>query len=208
MTSDLGKNSASPQVIVPLPREVGRWISCSVYKPERLLHNDLSQSSINAHQSSPAHRMPASTFIPWLLRPAQGRSISLIVGSSVAATLAVITMAEIAFRPRRAKTIPSPRVTQLPKLSRTDIGKLPYPPDIFPGARDVSSPVNTPLFFDNTPELILMSVWNVESLRMGPPLVRRLDDLGVSDCLFKEESERRRRLMSKQAFFGNLHICS
>jgi hypothetical protein len=40
------------------------------------------------------------------------------------------------------KSIPSPRVTQLSKLSEIEQAKLPYPPDVLPGARDVDSPVS------------------------------------------------------------------
>ncbi|TGO31256.1 hypothetical protein BPAE_0001g01540 [Botrytis paeoniae] len=36
--------------------------------------------------------------------------------------------------------IPSPLRTQIPTLSHKEISTLPYPPDIFPGARDVPSP--------------------------------------------------------------------
>ncbi|KAF5878301.1 putative rab proteins geranylgeranyltransferase component a protein [Botrytis fragariae] len=36
--------------------------------------------------------------------------------------------------------IPSPLKTQIPTLSHEEISTLPYPPDIFPGARDVPSP--------------------------------------------------------------------
>ena len=38
------------------------------------------------------------------------------------------------------KTIPSPAETLLPKLSEDDAAELAYPPDAYPGARDVSSP--------------------------------------------------------------------
>ena len=35
---------------------------------------------------------------------------------------------------------PSPLTTVLPKLSKEEIAKLPYPPDALPGARDVATP--------------------------------------------------------------------
>ncbi|CAD6448354.1 a6ac5370-3514-4482-85c0-b1352636abbf [Sclerotinia trifoliorum] len=40
----------------------------------------------------------------------------------------------------KSKIIPSPLITQIPTLSQEEISKLPYPPDIFPGARDIPSP--------------------------------------------------------------------
>jgi len=46
----------------------------------------------------------------------------------------------------KAKTksiIRSPRTTLLPSLSPDEQQALPYPPDVFPGARDVDSPYGT-----------------------------------------------------------------
>ena len=42
-----------------------------------------------------------------------------------------------------AKSIPSPLTTLLPGLSDTEGSAVPYPPDLFPGARDVESPYGT-----------------------------------------------------------------
>ena len=67
--------------------------------------------------------------------------IGLIVGSSVATTLAV-AIARLAFHSTPTKIIASPRATLLPKLSKAEQEELPYPPDVFPGARDVDSPVS------------------------------------------------------------------
>ncbi|KAF7958838.1 hypothetical protein EAE96_002369 [Botrytis aclada] len=39
-----------------------------------------------------------------------------------------------------SQIIPSPLKTQIPTLSHEQISTLPYPPDIFPGARDIPSP--------------------------------------------------------------------
>ena len=39
--------------------------------------------------------------------------------------------------------IPSPRSTVLPFISTAAAAKLPYPPNIFPGSRDVDSPYGT-----------------------------------------------------------------
>ncbi|KAG9245702.1 Alpha/Beta hydrolase protein [Calycina marina] len=64
---------------------------------------------------------------------------TILVGTSVAATLAAIAVAQLAFHRIPPKIVPSPRATQLPKLSKAEQEDLPYPPDIFPGGRDVTS---------------------------------------------------------------------
>ncbi|KAK3956263.1 alpha/beta-hydrolase [Pseudoneurospora amorphoporcata] len=48
--------------------------------------------------------------------------------------------------------IPSPRATQLPKLSKEETSALPYPPDALPGARDVETPYGTIKVFEWGPE--------------------------------------------------------
>lgn len=40
-----------------------------------------------------------------------------------------------------SKITSGPLTTHTPNLSREEVSALPYPPDIFPGARDVPSPV-------------------------------------------------------------------
>ena len=67
--------------------------------------------------------------------------ISFVIGSSVAVTLAVVAIARLALHSTPRKIVPSPRATLLPKLSKAEQEDLPYPPDVFPGARDVESPV-------------------------------------------------------------------
>jgi pimeloyl-ACP methyl ester carboxylesterase len=69
-------------------------------------------------------------------------SNSLIIGSSAATTLAAIALARLALYSQPPKVVPSPRKTLLPKLSKAEQDNLPYPPDVFPGARDVNSPVS------------------------------------------------------------------
>ena len=54
--------------------------------------------------------------------------------------------------PKNVKVIPSPRETLLPKLSEAEAGDLPYPPDVFPGARDVDSPYGTIRVYEWGPE--------------------------------------------------------
>ena len=38
------------------------------------------------------------------------------------------------------RSIPSPLTTHVPNLSPEEIAALPYPPDYYPGARDVKTP--------------------------------------------------------------------
>lgn len=83
--------------------------------------------------------MPLLDLLP---RLAPARSTGLIISCSVASTLAVIALARLAVQTAPPKSIPSPRVTQLSRTSATEQAKLPYPPDVLPGARDVDSPVS------------------------------------------------------------------
>jgi hypothetical protein len=67
----------------------------------------------------------------------------LIISTSVATTLVVITLAKLALQsPPKPRLILSPRETLLPRLTEEEQSLLSYPPDLFPGARDVSSPVS------------------------------------------------------------------
>ena len=66
---------------------------------------------------------------------------AFLIGSSVAATLTVLTIARLTLYSAPPKIIPSPRNSLLPTLSQKEREDLPYPPDVFPGARDVHSPV-------------------------------------------------------------------
>lgn len=77
------------------------------------------------------------TFISRLPQP---RNLTLI-GTSIATTIAFVTITKYAFYSSPPKVIPSPRETVLSRLSKKEQDALPYPPDVFPGARDVSSPV-------------------------------------------------------------------
>ncbi|MCJ1326140.1 hypothetical protein MMC10_002804 [Thelotrema lepadinum] len=54
--------------------------------------------------------------------------------------------------PRKQKAIPSPLTTLLPKLSESRIALLPYPPDFFPGARDVETPYGRMRVYEWGPE--------------------------------------------------------
>ena len=50
------------------------------------------------------------------------------------------------------KSIPSPRRTLLPHLSNQEASRLPYPPDLLPGARDVDTPYGSLRAYEWGPE--------------------------------------------------------
>ncbi|KAJ5032612.1 uncharacterized protein L3040_009209 [Drepanopeziza brunnea f. sp. 'multigermtubi'] len=79
-------------------------------------------------------------------------SLGIIVGTSLATTLAVVTVLKLLPDSRRPRTIPSPRETQVPYISREEQEALPYPPDVLPGARDVTSPYGTMRVYEWGPE--------------------------------------------------------
>ncbi|GAB7334601.1 hypothetical protein MBLNU13_g06571t1 [Cladosporium sp. NU13] len=51
-----------------------------------------------------------------------------------------------------SRSIPSPLITHLPNLSPDEIAALPYPPDYYPGARDVKTPYGTMRAYEWGPE--------------------------------------------------------
>jgi hypothetical protein len=63
---------------------------------------------------------------------------------------AAATMANLS--PLTRSSIPSPLTTQLPNLSPTEIAALPYPPDVYPGGRDVKTPYGNMRVYEWGPE--------------------------------------------------------
>ena len=53
---------------------------------------------------------------------------------------------------RDTQVVPSPLKTLIPKLSDTEAADLPYPPDAYPGARDVNSPYGSLRVYEWGPE--------------------------------------------------------
>lgn len=51
-----------------------------------------------------------------------------------------------------SEVIPSPAQELLPKLSQAEAADLPYPPDAYPGARDVASPYGSLRVYEWGPE--------------------------------------------------------
>ncbi|KAF4632706.1 hypothetical protein G7Y89_g5414 [Cudoniella acicularis] len=80
------------------------------------------------------------------------RDTYLIIGSSVATTLAVVTLTRLALSSPPKTIIRGPTDTLLPKLSKEEQAELPYPPDVFPGSRDVVSPYGTCRVYEWGPE--------------------------------------------------------
>lgn len=68
----------------------------------------------------------------------QSTAITITTALAVAASL--LTLARRVLSPRRPATYPSPLKTLLPSLTPEEQVQLPYPPDFFPGARDVPTP--------------------------------------------------------------------
>ena len=58
----------------------------------------------------------------------------------------------VIFKSRGRSIIRSPATTLLPRLSPDEQRALPYPPDVFPGARDVDSPYGSIRVYEWGPE--------------------------------------------------------
>jgi len=90
--------------------------------------------------------MPVSDLLQRVFGSPPSHHTTFIIGTSVGTALAVLAVARLALHSTPSQTISSPRETQLPRLSKEEQAALPYPPDVFPGARDVGSPVYPRLF--------------------------------------------------------------
>jgi len=85
--------------------------------------------------------------------PSSRVSLYLIAGAaSAAAFIAYQSYNRSVKRARQKAVIPSPLTTLLPKLSVEEQRRLPYPPDILPGARDVDSPYGNIRVYEFGPE--------------------------------------------------------
>jgi hypothetical protein len=110
--------------------------------------------------------MPLSDFIPRLAVSPPVRSTGFILSCSVA-TLTLLALARLSLQTAPPRIIRSPRATQLPNISEAEQAVLPYPPDAFPGARDVESPVSHVLLPPTTQQITGTAVWDHQGLRMG-----------------------------------------
>ncbi|KAI0383864.1 alpha/beta-hydrolase [Hypomontagnella monticulosa] len=75
-----------------------------------------------------------------------------VIATTVATTIALISLARYALWPRKRAIIPGPLTTSIHKLSKTEIAKLSYSLDTFPGARDVVTPYGNIRVYEFGPE--------------------------------------------------------
>ena len=66
---------------------------------------------------------------------------ALIVITTAIAIVVSLVIFNITLWPTRAKILPSPLKTLLPKVPHKELQHLVYQPDQFPGARDIQTPV-------------------------------------------------------------------
>ena len=81
------------------------------------------------------------------------------------------------------KAIPSPLTTLLPTLSTSSIDDLPYPPNTFPGARDVESPYGSLRVYEWGPQegrkVLLVHGISTPCVSLGRLVLQRLDKVSV-----------------------------
>ena len=81
------------------------------------------------------------------------------------------------------KSIPSPLTTLLPTLSTSQADDLPYPPDTFPGARDVESPYGSLRVYEWGPQegrkVLLVHGISTPSVSLGRLAMQSLDKVSV-----------------------------
>ncbi|KAK4191764.1 Alpha/Beta hydrolase protein [Podospora australis] len=75
----------------------------------------------------------------WLSQHITNNTPLIIAGTAIATT-AIVSLLNRFLYPTPPKLLRSPLKTVLPKLSEEQLSQLEYQPDIFPGARDVSTP--------------------------------------------------------------------
>ncbi|KAK0118911.1 hypothetical protein ONS96_011988 [Cadophora gregata f. sp. sojae] len=76
--------------------------------------------------------------------------VGIVFACSLATTLALYSILRV--RSPRKKIIKSPRQWQMRSLSKEERDELPYPPDVLPGGRDVTSPYGTTRVYAWGPE--------------------------------------------------------
>ena len=73
---------------------------------------------------------------------AAATTATVTVAATAVAATAVLALLRWVLYPQRVKIIAGPLRSVLPKLSADQVAQLEYAPDIFPGARDVTTPVS------------------------------------------------------------------
>lgn len=76
----------------------------------------------------------------------------LLLTGSVCLSVGLLLRPLLSRQESKQPWYPSPRETQLPRLSPEAINELPYPPDVLPGGRDVETPYGTIQVFEWGPE--------------------------------------------------------
>lgn len=66
----------------------------------------------------------------------------LLIGALTVSSVAIAALTSIVLSKPQKKITPSPRSQVFNELSKKEQDELAYPPDAFPGARDVQSSVN------------------------------------------------------------------
>ena len=107
----------------------------------------------------------------------------------VLAAVALVTLSLTLDLGRRAppRTIPSPRDTLLPKLSLTEATALPYPTDLLPGARDVTTPYGVMRVYEWGPKdgnKVLFIHGDTTPAPILGPVARDLVDMGCRVMMF------------------------
>ncbi|KAI9703403.1 MAG: hypothetical protein M1820_005875 [Bogoriella megaspora] len=89
--------------------------------------------------------------------------------------------------PNSPEIIPSPLKTLLPDLSKDEIENLPYPPDVYPGARDVETPYSSIRVYEWGPEdgrkVLLVHGISMPSITLAK-VAERLVEQGCRVMLF------------------------
>ncbi|KAI2629790.1 alpha/beta-hydrolase [Hypoxylon sp. NC1633] len=79
-------------------------------------------------------------------------SSTVVIATTVATTVALISLARFTLWPRKRAVIPGPLTTTFTKLSKAELDRVPYSPDTFPGARDVATPYGNIRVYEFGPE--------------------------------------------------------
>ncbi|KAK0631839.1 Alpha/Beta hydrolase protein [Immersiella caudata] len=87
----------------------------------------------------------------WWGEAGSGNTTVIVVTTAIATTAALSLLKRYLWR-THPPIIPSPLHTLLPRLSQTELDKLEYKPDAFPGARDVVTPYGSIRVYEWGPE--------------------------------------------------------
>ena len=105
--------------------------------------------------------------------------------AAVVLTLLSLTLRRA--RQPRPRTILSPRGTLLPNISPQQAAALPYPPDILPGSRDVTTPYGIMRIYEWGPkdgDKVLFIHGDTTPAPFLGPIAHRLVDRGCRVMLF------------------------